>query len=296
MGTLTKAFVVLNLIFAIAFVTVSATVLSHRVNWKDKHYALKAKLEAKEKDLGTAQGRYTRDIQKKNEEIRTEADKVTGLQQQVDAAKKTIDEKNAEIRKQEKNAADANTLAGKLGDTVKTLRQDIQRLDGDLKVARGKRDTAQKEVDRAKETFVALRAQVAAVELNQKGLVLTIDEEKTKVKTYQKYENVVQAMAPTVHDRAKQLAMDVHLSVPERRIHAAVKAVDMKIGVVVLNVGSENKPSPVKEGYMFLIHRKGKLIAAVRVTTVDKNMCATQIVPPDPDEPVQIGDSAMTRF
>ena len=121
MGTLTKAFVVLNLIFAIAFVTVSATVLSHRVNWKDKHNALKAKLESKEKELVTAQSRYTRDIRKKNEEINTEADKVTGLQQQVDAAKKTIDEKNDEIRKQERNAADANTLAGKLGDTVKTL-------------------------------------------------------------------------------------------------------------------------------------------------------------------------------
>ena len=91
MGTLTKAFVVLNLIFAIAFVTVSATVLSHRVNWKDKHNALKAKLESKEKELVTAQSRYTRDIRKKNEEINTEADKVTGLQQQVDAAKKTID-------------------------------------------------------------------------------------------------------------------------------------------------------------------------------------------------------------
>jgi len=295
MGTLTKAFVVLNLIFAVAFVTVSAIVLSHRVNWKDKHYALKVKLEEKEKELKAAQSRYTLDIEKKNEEIRTEADKVTDLQQQLDAATKTIAEKNDEIRKQERNAADAGVLAGKLGDTVKALQKDIQKLDTALKDARAKRDAAQAEVDRAKETFVALRAQIAALELNQKGLVLTIDEEKAKVKTYRKYENVVQAMAPTVHDRAKQLAMDVNAIIPPRRIHAAVKAVDMKIGVVVLNVGSENKPA-VREGYMFLIHRKGKLIAAVRVTTVDKNMCATQIVPPAPDEPVQIGDSAMTRF
>ena len=78
-----------------------------------------------------------------------------------------------------------------------------------------------------------------------------------------------------------------------RPINAAVAAVDMRTGMVVLNVGSASRP-PVQEGYRFLIHRKGDFVAAVRVTAVDAHMCVAEIIPPKPQSAVQVGDRAMT--
>ena len=72
-------------------------------------------------------------------------------------------------------------------------------------------------------------------------------------------------------------------------------------GLVALNVGSNHKdssgqPNPVKKGYRFLIYRGRQFVAAVKVTNVEKDMCAAELVPPpgSPNVSVEVGDNAMT--
>ena len=78
-------------------------------------------------------------------------------------------------------------------------------------------------------------------------------------------------------------------------IRAAVADVDMDIKVVVLNVGSENNP-PVRKGCRYWIHRGGEFITEVKVVSVEKTMCAAEIVPPDTRKAVKIGDGARLKF
>jgi hypothetical protein len=76
-------------------------------------------------------------------------------------------------------------------------------------------------------------------------------------------------------------------------IRAVVKAVDNSIKVVILNVGSGNK-IPVKKGDRFFIYRDQTFVAMVKVTNVEKDMCAAKIVLPGLK--VQVGDHAVTDF
>ena len=80
MGTLTKTFVVLNLVFAIAFVAVSATVLSQRSNWKARHAGVEQNLQEAEEALKNQKLKYTADVGvlKEERDIKTrEADTLT---------------------------------------------------------------------------------------------------------------------------------------------------------------------------------------------------------------------------
>ncbi len=73
-----------------------------------------------------------------------------------------------------------------------------------------------------------------------------------------------------------------------------VRAVDAKMGIVVLGVGSESKPA-VKKGYRFLIHRGSTFVGAVRVVNVDAEMCAARLVDPPTGAAIQVGDKAITQ-
>ena len=78
-------------------------------------------------------------------------------------------------------------------------------------------------------------------------------------------------------------------------IRATVRAVDSKMGIVVLGVGSKSKP-PVRKGQRLLIHRGRTFVATVRVINVDTEMCAARLVEPTPkDAIVKVGDRAISE-
>jgi hypothetical protein len=69
------------------------------------------------------------------------------------------------------------------------------------------------------------------------------------------------------------------------------KVVDVRLttGIVALGQG---KNSGIKEGMVFLIHRGDDYIGKVRVTQVEDDLCAGQII--DSKSPIKPGDDAMT--
>ena len=79
---------------------------------------------------------------------------------------------------------------------------------------------------------------------------------------------------------------------PSAAIRTTVLLVDSESQIVVLDVGSMNKPPP-KKGDWFLIYRGHTFVAAARVINVDGELCAARIV--KAYNIVEVGDTALRK-
>jgi len=297
MSTLTKTFVVLNLVFALAFVVVSATVLSQRANWKQQCSIVQGKLEQEKLDHRTTRDDLEKKLKRQENKANESDQKVTLLTQDLDDIKQKLEQSKLDIQEQKKLVASQQSQMDALVQGNKNLTDKLINMQTML-------DTVKKDLGEKKGTLtqrdaeiVKLNGQINGLELTQNQLNNVVDDQKGEIDDLARYKRAVRAFAPSVHVRAQDYVQGGSGKgpVPDVPIAAFVKNVDMSIKTVVLNVGTDTKPV-VKEGYEFLIHRGGKFIAAVRVTRVDKEMCAAEIIPPEPQDAVKVGDRAMTHF
>ena len=295
MGTLTKTFVILNLVFSVAFVTISATVLSQRTHWKNKYYGLDEKAKSDKHAWENKEIKYKADL----DSIGKERDKANALKDrmtdQLTDRETIIKEKDTRIEGVEKKLAGATAHADRLSQNINRLTSDLQSTRAEMNTAKKELAAARTELDERNTTLVGLRSQIAALELKHKELLHRFNVASARIDAYKKYEDIVERVATAVHARARG-SKGAEEGVPEEPIRATVQAVEAESGLVVLNVGASNTP-PVKKGYRFLIHRGREFVAAVRVINVEKSMCATEVVPPTPERAVvQVGDAAVTEF
>lgn len=300
MGTLTKAFVILNLVFSIAFVTISATVLSQRTHWKDMYNNLLERehkpLRKEKEDL---EAKYDIDTRNLRAEIKAEADKARDLQVEVDRQKRLIEEKDDKVVSLEKERSDAGARADRIQQLLDRALSDHKTTQTALEAERNAHATTRKEKDDLAATLLGVRAQLTAAQLDNKGLNVKCEAMAEKIKEQKTTLDALAARVPhVVQDVLTTVSGGIGTKrVPPSRIHASVRDVDLKNGILVLNVGSDSEP-PVKEGYEFLVYREKNLLAVARVTTVDQGMCAAEIIQqgPDPQLKIRVGDEAMTRY
>lgn len=296
MGTVTKTFVILNLVFSVAFVMVSATVLSQRAHWKTEYNIVEKKFAARKTEWETTKLELENDLDGLGRQKETLTGRITGLDRDVSDRDQTLKRKDGLIQSLKQSEAEIKASSVRLAD-------ERGRLNGDLRIIRQKLDSttvllrgAETKVDSRNELVMILHARIANLVVMQKDLLQKLDVADHNVKRLQEYEKIVASLDPDVAKRAAGIAGSERVGdFAAGPIHCAVKAVDMGIGVIVLNVGTDSRP-PVKAGHTFLIHRKGDFVAAVRVTTVHKRMCAAQIIAPPPESDVRVGDRAVTKF
>lgn len=297
MSTLTKTFVILNLIFSVAFVMVSATVLSQRQYWKDKHNVVKTKAEETQGDLEE----QLRTLDGRNANLKAALDKAEAL---ASSRGRQLTARDTAIREKDDAIAELKTNVKKAGERVDHLSQNVNRLASDLAAAQKSLNETKADLDKTKAdlgthltTLVGLRAQLAGLNLKHKELLHRYSIASDRIEHHKKVEDFVARIAPGSLRRAREAASgsgDVEVP-PIGQIRATVRAVDPKLGLVVLNVGSKSKPTAAKKGYRFLIHRGPSFVAAVQVISVDAEMCAARIVDPPTKAVIQVGDQAMTE-
>lgn len=300
MGTLTKAFVILNLVFSIAFVTISATVLSQRTHWKDMYSNLLEKefkpLKKEKEDLEV---KYDIDTRNLRAEIKAEADKVRDLQAEVDRQKQLIEAKDDKIVSLEKERSEAGARNDRIQQILDRTLADHKSTQTALDAERSAHAATRKEKDELTATLLGVRAQLTAAQLDNKELNVKCEAMAEKIKEQKTTLDALAARVPhVVQDVLSTVSGGLGAKrFPPTRIHATVRDVDLRNGILVLNVGSDNEP-PVKEGYEFLVYREKNLVAVARVTTVDQGMCAAEIIQegPDPKLKIRVGDEAMTRY
>jgi len=295
MGTLTKTFIVLNLVLSVAFVAATSTVLSKSAYWKNETETLRGDLQdqgkEKNEEIAEFKGRAA-ELAAVKETLSGEKDKLTAELAASQREAKMLENQIGTLNVQ---LAESLASAKSLGDDVNLLNASLVDARDELSSVKQQYAEARRSLDAQNTTVVGLSAQVASAELKYKELLDRYNNVVGRLEEFKKYETVVAQTDSELHRRAKRIAGSAEAAEAAPVIRATVTAVDNQFGLVVLNVGSDATP-PVKSGYRFLVHRGKDFVATVKVVTVDTNMCATEVVEPVvAGATIQVGDDAVTE-
>jgi len=299
MGTLTKTFVVLNLVFSVVFVAASATVLSQRSNWREQYEAVTKKFEDAQKSWTEKETDLSSRLENTSKRLDTVQKDAQDQLKDLRTAQEMLAEKTVRITGLETEMEAANARAEGLSKNVDLLTKALENTRSELKTFKDGYETATKNLDESNMTIVALRATNQGLEVGQEQLRQRLNVVTNELDELRKFKKDIESIAP---DTARQVTVgSERVELPVGRIQATVQAVDPEYGIVILNVGHDNPNGPpVQKGYRFLIHRGKEYVAAVTVTSVEKTRCSAKLAPPtdagDTNVVIRVGDQAMTSY
>jgi len=209
-------------------------------------------------------------------------DKITSVQKERDdehTAKVDTQHKLADTTKKlNATAAELKTTKQTLADTTSQRDDALAKLDSqtkradklteDLKKATTERDDAQSQLAAYKGTGLEPQ-QIVAMNTEYKNLKTELEEARL-VNMAQ-----VHRIARLTNELAKYID-PTHVVLLPARLKGTVLVTDPKWNFVIVNIG-ENE-GVLKDGEL-LVNRSGKLVAKVKITTVDKDRCVANIMP-----------------
>jgi len=285
-NTLSKVFVVINLVFAAFFCAFTLTLYSKRVDYKDK-------LRTEEFKHEETRTRLTEDI--KN--LKTDN---TRLQGEVDRAKaayaglkedneKTLQNyKNAQISYQEEQE-ERRLLTDRIEASTLELDRRYQHIERMHRIIL----TQQKALEIAKANMrsaINEKMEMENENNNSRQRLVASQKEKARLEkdlhhnswVIQKLQDAGVPVQDIVFGAGDQ---------PDVDIHGKVLAVRPKVNLVMVSVGSDQK---VKKGYRFTVYREDRYIGKIEVEQVFDNMCSARILSPWTKEKVKEGDDVST--
>jgi hypothetical protein len=283
-STLSKVFVVINLLLAVAFATLTVALFSKRVTYYNDKIELKKRLEANIQQLEKEKADVIADRDKEK------AAKEAAISQRDTAKGEAIKyAKEAEASKvaAESDKARADIAAKSqalLAKQVEVMRQELEKgrqivvkLKERETVLRSNEAELKKERDALKNDVNRARLDLAELHRDRKRIA----EELANA------EYVIASLIKKGIDVYKHVGPGALGAVPDVR----TKVVDVRpaTGHVALGAG---KDSGIKEGFVFLIHRGDQYIGKVRITTVWNNFSGGTIL--ERKLPIKSGDDAMT--
>jgi len=292
MNTLTKAFVVVNLILSVAFVAVAGTVLAQRTHWRQRYVDTRAELEGNISDLQSERELLDNQLQSVQTSLAEAKGRSDTLEVERDQAQAMIEELRSDKQQLQIDKERANEQIAESRRDLASVREQLENVRE--QIAQRERNIAEQEQkvrerDRAK---LRLEVRIGQLQLTQRDLQNQIANLSEDARHFERYREFVGMHFPEAHRAALGTVADVEVPA---RIRATVGDVDMENRLVVLTVGSESDPA-VREGYTFLVHRDGAFLAKVKVTAVYDRMSAAEIMEPTTEEPIEIGDSAIFTF
>jgi hypothetical protein len=271
--------VVLNFALAVAFLIFSLTAYSKRAKyyheWRQCEKSKAEEIDKRDKTIAEKDGviaKHVATITERDAEILRQKD-----------ANKNLGLQLAESEKQKVVAMSATKLAE---DKAQVLLEQVAKMRQDLESTR--------------EVVMAQQQQIVRLDLDAK-------EYKRQLVDSQNENNLLKGNIDVLNQQCRELAENLRNAeymlaeavkkdpnlirtgtVPDVR----TKVVDVRLttGIVALGQG---KNSGVKEGMVFLIHRGDDYIGKVRITQVEDDLCAGQII--ESKSPIKPGDDAMTH-
>lgn len=293
MGTLTKVFVILNLIFGVAYVTVSAQALQKSNEWRVKHGEVQAKLDQLTQETTAEIDKLKKEkdiLREEGNKFKTTSDERARMLQDLEVK---VTEKEADILKAQTELANITEISKTLSANVDNLTKRVEEETTARKKADEEFAKVVKENDSLNSSIASAKKDLAVSVARIGELSTQINDKSSKLEELKKYQDVVSLISPEIHEKATK-GEDSELMLTH--IKAVVKSVDQETGIVILNVGTESVPA-VKKGNKFLIYRGNQFVAAVKVINVEKKMSAAEIIPPTPEgSTVNVGDDAITEF
>lgn len=207
------------------------------------------------------------------------------------------------------------TTQAELGKTQKELTQTKASLDQtkkQLDTTKTERDTAVADADKQRKEVARLKDQVEKATSDKveaqrdlaawKALGFSVDQIKVVITDLRQAQKDLGALTNQVGDLGHELAEvknrllkyeNPSYVVHEPNVAARVVAVDPKFDFVVLDVGQDK--GMLRDGDM-LVSREGKLVAKVRIRTVDRNTCVANVLPGWKFSELMEGDAAVPEM
>ncbi len=295
MSTLTKTFIILNLVFSIAFVTVSATVLSQKKHWREEHAALSKEFNDHKRDAADKEKTLTENAKGLETDRNAFRDLANTREVELNNREEKIRRQVAQIAAVTSERDDANARATRLTESVKSQASGLKLLQTEYDKTKNRLAETSATLNKRTTTLFGTRAQLRGLELKHKVVLHQLDVATSQLTYHRKVEDVLEKTEPEALALSRRRAGEGGgggIDVPE--IRATVKAVDGSGRTVVLNVGSEGE-STVQRGYRFLVYRGRDFVGAVQVASVTKDMCSAKLIEPIvPGRRIRVGDRAFT--
>ena len=286
MNTLSKVFVVINLVFASAFCFMTLTLYAKRVDFKDQ---LRTEQFDHEKTRTVMQEKIAGLEAKKNE--------LEGTVRQLEMANKTFYENNADLQQKNKT----------VGVELIEEKQERKLLGERIEAATLELDRRYKHINRM---HMVILTQQKAFEIAKSNMRSALNE---KMEMENEVNNARHRLVASEKEKAR-LEKDLHHNSwviqklqdsgvpvqdivfgageqPDIDIHGKVLAVRPEVNLVMVSVGSDQK---VRKGYRFTVYREDRYIGKIEVEKVFANMCSARILGPWTKEKVREGDDVST--
>jgi len=283
MSMVSKVFVVLNFIFAMAFMVATLTLYAKKVNWVQESIKNVQVRNALKYQLDELKERYDKDIASQNETIRQKISKIDNLNTEI-AGLRSENEKytrnNAELRAAvNQQASNLQALTSRFDD----LKKSNDQLQADLDAMRKERDKAV-----AAREFAEVQAIETMADLKESEAELM----QLAKKNHELVEEILQK--DYLLEEARKRGFDPRVlmaGISKVPIAGRVLQVEEAVGLVILNVGEKDK---VKPGMEFVISRGSQYVGKVRVRNTYHDMCSAVILPEVTKKPIEIADTAQT--
>jgi predicted nucleic acid-binding Zn-ribbon protein len=285
MSVLAKVFVIINLVFSIAFLTVSGALYHHKMNWREQFLNLQNNYKnLKERDKGEID-KLNHTISDYNDYIQQRETKIVELQQRIDEeGQKYRDSRmNLALETQEMTLLLADhsrtiIILTRLDDELKGLKTLCNYLQDMFNKAMAQKNTAENQVTR-----------LTNIKLDLEKDLSDLGKSNTKTRKELNDTRLVLQALELFGIPVKKIA----LLAPPPSIEAVVLAYDEPTRLVVLSVGRKNE---VVEGYQFTVWRGSRFVARIQVTEVRPDWSACRVMFEATGEKIQKGDLAATRL
>lgn len=283
MSPLAKVFVVLNLILALVFLGVSATLFTAR---KDYEAAFSEAKDAHETAAKLAGSKINR-LDGQLSQSQNNNDSLTREKQALETAKQSLEsEKNDLVT----SNRDQKAEIARLNDAVELRQGQIDNKDQEIARLSEANDKAMAAAAAARDAKTVAIANMTRSILDQEETVKRLSEAEIQVASLSKKNEEYAIMVQAAEDKGINLATLIIKPAPA--IDTVIEAVRPDANLVILGVGADDK---VEVGHEFTISRGENFVAKVRVIRTTPDMAGARIVFTADKQNIEVGDSATTR-
>lgn len=290
MSTVAKAFVVLNLILGLIFVSISGVLFAHREHWKAQ--ALDAQRLVKD---WTAQ--YNALKEATSEQIQALISDKSNLKSALDDKTDEVDQKKTQITR-------LNTQIKQLSEANQSLQQSFDDLTKRWQVTDQERKTTIAELERRTAELRRVREAKSLADEEIVRLTAALGESSRRIARLDeqiqnqqddigKKDALLQAMRTISPETYWAVAKKTDLPIKAPLIRGKIMGVEPDHGIVVLSVGREDQVEP---NMKFIVFRGAQYIGEVIVDKVLAQQCSALINKPLTPGQIMVGDEVTTQL
>ncbi len=269
-----KAFVVINLVFAVLFVGATASYLAQRNREREELKKLETKYEEETGQLKTQVSR----LEQEKTNLTSQVDDLSDAKARLEARASSAD-KDLDMERKNRLELDARLTA--LDNHYSELKRDYGRL-------ATRNELLSAEVVEAKKTAVA------AVAAKEDAIDKMREAQMRANAATTRYRETAKQLQGVSKDLARYKASwpDPGGKYTPADVYGKVERVDPKFGIVVISVGEDDG---VSAGMEFTVYRDEGYVGKVVVTEVDKELSVARVDKSVSDE-VKVGDNVSAAF